>query len=217
MSAPPGGTLTGRVGITFPDPSAVPEQSDLYVHVWIGSGNIDPVLGTFLSNVDTRFPRLTEPRPPGLRPGLNQVPEIHVHPDSALLDFKLRIPPHMKSPCIWEICASCAETRLIRANIWDGHPSCSGSAGSTSLPTRTVRAPDVPIESPPHLISLMCASDSENHFAPIGPMLQQRSGFRTLQAETNRSKSRMLRKRFQPAGVSITTLPSSRVRTVCER
>lgn len=96
MSAPPGGTITGRVGITFPDPSIVPDQSDLYVHVWIGSGNIDPVPGTFLSNVDTRFPRLTEPRPPGLRPGLNQVPEIHVHPDSALLDFKLRIPSQVE-------------------------------------------------------------------------------------------------------------------------
>jgi hypothetical protein len=26
-----------------------------------GSGNVDPVTGTFLLNVDTRFPRLTQP------------------------------------------------------------------------------------------------------------------------------------------------------------
>jgi hypothetical protein len=53
-----GGTFQYRVGIFNPDPTPV---SWLYVHVWFGSGNIDRNIGTFLLNVDTRFPRLTEP------------------------------------------------------------------------------------------------------------------------------------------------------------
>jgi len=36
------------------------------VHVWVGSGNVDPTVGTFLLNVDTRFPRLTQPAAFGL-------------------------------------------------------------------------------------------------------------------------------------------------------
>ena len=39
----------------------------LYVHVWVGSGNVDPVVGTFLLNVDTHFPRLTQPKTFGLQ------------------------------------------------------------------------------------------------------------------------------------------------------
>ena len=31
------------------------------MHVWVGSGNADPTVGTFLLNVDPRFPRLTQP------------------------------------------------------------------------------------------------------------------------------------------------------------
>ena len=46
-----------------PDPTTA---RDLYMHVWIGSGNVDPTVGTFLLNVDTRFARLTEPAAFGL-------------------------------------------------------------------------------------------------------------------------------------------------------
>jgi hypothetical protein len=61
--APPGGNAHYSVGIYNPDPVAV---NNLFVHVWIGSGNVDPVVGTFLLNVDPRFPRLTEPPAFGL-------------------------------------------------------------------------------------------------------------------------------------------------------
>jgi hypothetical protein len=57
-SAPAGGTISYDVGIWNPDPT---QAVFLFVHVWVGSGNVDPVVGTFLLNVDTRFPRLTEP------------------------------------------------------------------------------------------------------------------------------------------------------------
>jgi hypothetical protein len=54
----PGGTFNYNVGIHNPDPISA---GNLYVHVWIGSGNADPIVGTFLLNVDPRFPRLTQP------------------------------------------------------------------------------------------------------------------------------------------------------------
>lgn len=54
----PGGTFNYSVGIQNPDPTSA---GNLYVHVWVGSGNADPTLGTFLLNVDPRFPRLTQP------------------------------------------------------------------------------------------------------------------------------------------------------------
>lgn len=92
LSAPPGGVVIGRAVIIFPEPTAVPAESNLYLHVWVGSGNVDPDLGSFLRNVDPRFPRLSEPRVPGLRPGLSQVPEFPAHPDTALLAFELRVP-----------------------------------------------------------------------------------------------------------------------------
>jgi hypothetical protein len=57
-STTPGGTFNYSVGIQNPDPTSA---SNLYVHVWVGSGNVDPTVGTFLFNVDTRFPRLTQP------------------------------------------------------------------------------------------------------------------------------------------------------------
>ena len=60
---PPGGTILYEVGIYNPDPVDV---YHLFVHVWVGSGNVDPTVGTFLLNVDTRFPRLTEPPFSGL-------------------------------------------------------------------------------------------------------------------------------------------------------
>ena len=57
-STTPGGTVNLNVGVYNPDPT---QAIWLFAHVWVGSGNIDPTLGTFLLNVDPRFPRLTEP------------------------------------------------------------------------------------------------------------------------------------------------------------
>jgi hypothetical protein len=57
-SAAAGGTINYNVGIRNPDPT---QAIWLFAHAWIGSGNVDAVTGTFLLNVDTRFPRLTEP------------------------------------------------------------------------------------------------------------------------------------------------------------
>jgi hypothetical protein len=57
-SAPAGGAISYSVGIYNPDPT---QAIWLFGHVFIGSGNPDPVTGTFLLNVDDRFPRLTQP------------------------------------------------------------------------------------------------------------------------------------------------------------
>ena len=57
-STNPGGTVGLGVTVVNPDPTS---SGSLFGHVWIGSGNVDPTLGTFLNNVDARFPRLTEP------------------------------------------------------------------------------------------------------------------------------------------------------------
>ncbi|MBM3163649.1 MAG: hypothetical protein FJZ79_10190 [Chlorobi bacterium] len=62
-SAAPGGTINYSLGIYNPDPT---QAIWLFAHVWVGSGNIDPTVGTFLQNIDTRFPRLTEPTFSGL-------------------------------------------------------------------------------------------------------------------------------------------------------
>ena len=61
--APLGGTVNYNVTIYNPDPTTAIWT---FVHVWVGSGNVDPVTGTFLLNVDTRFPRLTQPDPTGM-------------------------------------------------------------------------------------------------------------------------------------------------------
>jgi hypothetical protein len=63
-SAPQGGTIDFVVGIHNPDPT---EARRLFAHVWVGSGAPDPVTSTFLLNVDTRFPRLTQPDFPGAK------------------------------------------------------------------------------------------------------------------------------------------------------
>lgn len=62
-ATPPGGTFNYSVGIYNPDAT---QAIWLFAHVWIGSGNVDPTVGTFLLNVDSRFPRLTLPRFAGL-------------------------------------------------------------------------------------------------------------------------------------------------------
>jgi hypothetical protein len=76
----PGGNVNYNLGIYNPDPT---QSIWLFAHVWVGSGNVDPVAGTFLSNIDARFPRLTEPKFDGLSiaPG-----------SSATLGFTLKVP-----------------------------------------------------------------------------------------------------------------------------
>jgi len=79
-STTPGGTVNYNLGIYNPDPT---KAIWLFAHVWVGSGNVDPIVGTFLLNVDTRFPHLTEPNFSGLMlaPGA-----------SATLSFALKVP-----------------------------------------------------------------------------------------------------------------------------
>ncbi len=75
-----GGTINYNVGIWNPDPS---QAIWLFAHAWVGSGNVDPVTGTFLTNVDARFPRLTEPAFAG----------ASINPSSSLtLTFNLHVP-----------------------------------------------------------------------------------------------------------------------------
>jgi hypothetical protein len=78
-SVAPGGTVNYNLGIYNPDPTQV---IWLFAHVWVGSGNVDPTVGTFLLNVDTRFPRLTQPTS-----GLTLAAGA-----SATLSFALKIP-----------------------------------------------------------------------------------------------------------------------------
>ena len=79
-STTPGGTVNLNVGVYNPDPTLA---IWLFAHVWVGSGNIDPTLGTFLLNVDPRFPRLTEPA----FFGLTLAPSA-----SATLSYALNVP-----------------------------------------------------------------------------------------------------------------------------
>lgn len=75
-----GGTVHYNVGIYNPDPT---RSIWMFVHVWVGSGNVDAVTGTFLSNVDERFPRLTLPDAVGLSLEPNA---------SQTLSFSLKVP-----------------------------------------------------------------------------------------------------------------------------
>jgi hypothetical protein len=79
-NAPLGGTFNYNLGLYNPDPT---NAIWLFAHVWVGSGNVDPVTGTFLSNVDTRFPQLTEPDFSGLSLAAGA---------SATLSFSIKIP-----------------------------------------------------------------------------------------------------------------------------
>ena len=49
----PGGTVNYNLGVYNPDPI---QAIWLFAHVWVGSGNIDRTVGTFLLNVDAPFP-----------------------------------------------------------------------------------------------------------------------------------------------------------------
>jgi hypothetical protein len=79
-STTPGGTVNLNVTVFNPDPTIA---IWLFAHVWVGSGNIDPTVGTFLLNVDTRFPRLTEPEFFGLTLAAGA---------SATLSYALKVP-----------------------------------------------------------------------------------------------------------------------------
>ncbi|MCH7886649.1 MAG: hypothetical protein IIA58_01655 [Candidatus Marinimicrobia bacterium] len=79
-STQPGGTINYNLGIYNPDAT---RAIWMFAHVWVGSGNVDPTVGTFLLNVDTRFPRLTQPTFAGLMLSPNA---------SATLSFALKVP-----------------------------------------------------------------------------------------------------------------------------
>lgn len=79
-STNPGGIVNYGVGIHNPDPTGA---ANLYVHAWVGSGNVDSTVGTFLLNVDGRFPRLTQPA----FFGLSLAPSAN-----ATLNFSLKVP-----------------------------------------------------------------------------------------------------------------------------
>jgi hypothetical protein len=76
----PGGSFNYSLGLYNPDPT---QAVWLFAHVWVGSGNVDPTVGTFLLNVDTRFPRLTQP----VFAGLTLAPNA-----SATLSFTIKVP-----------------------------------------------------------------------------------------------------------------------------
>lgn len=76
----PGGTVNYGLGIYNPDPT---QAIWLFAHVWVGSGNVDPTVGTFLLDVDTRFPRLTQPPFAGLTLASGA---------SATLNFAIKVP-----------------------------------------------------------------------------------------------------------------------------
>jgi hypothetical protein len=88
---PPGGTVDLAVFVFNSDTNPTP---DVYVHEWVGSGNIDPNIGTLLLNVDTRFPRLTRPEAPGLLVG--DPHEFPLQPGMKRLNFSIAVPPSVE-------------------------------------------------------------------------------------------------------------------------
>lgn len=92
-----GGTLNASITVTNPDPTTVQR---LVLHFWVGSGNPDPNVGTFLLNVDPRFPRLSEEQPFGFALASGA---------SRTLSFAMRIPPsvepssYMANSCLMRI------------------------------------------------------------------------------------------------------------------
>jgi hypothetical protein len=98
----PGGTVPFSFQIYNPDTTQV---NWLFMHCWIGTGNADPFVSSFLLNVDTRFPRLTEPaRDTGLTVAAGA---------DASLSFALKVPTTVeKTSYIGQGC-------LFRANWLD--------------------------------------------------------------------------------------------------
>jgi hypothetical protein len=84
--ASPGGIISYLINIYNPDPTPADE---LFMHVWVGSGNADPTVGTFLLNVDTRFPRLLQPTASG--GGLRIAPNT-----ITWLQFDLAVPTNVE-------------------------------------------------------------------------------------------------------------------------
>ena len=78
-----GGTIPIFLGIGNPDPNVA---QHLCANVWVGTGNIDPIIGTSFVNVDTRFPRLVQP---GQRPGTGLDLAAHA---SAYLLYSMQVP-----------------------------------------------------------------------------------------------------------------------------
>jgi hypothetical protein len=98
--AAPGGRIELRVFIWNSESTPV---SDIYVHVWVGTGNVDPAVGTFLLNVDARFPRLTRPEYPGL--GEGDPHTFPLPPGLKRLNFSLTLPsPLEESVYLGNIC-----------------------------------------------------------------------------------------------------------------
>jgi hypothetical protein len=92
--APPGGVINLRTFICNPNHPDL--AVSIYVHVWVGTANIDPVVGTFLMNVDARFPRLTRPGPHVLRPGM-MAPDTSGWPPNVMsLEFNLKLPSEIE-------------------------------------------------------------------------------------------------------------------------
>ena len=80
----PGGTVNITIGLFNPDPTSA---SSLYLHAWVGSGNVDPVTGSFLNNVDPRFPRLAQPKFFGLTLAAGA---------SASISFAIKVPANVE-------------------------------------------------------------------------------------------------------------------------
>jgi len=97
----PGGILNASISVFNPDPTST---GNLVLHFWVGSGNPDPNVGTFLNNVDARFPRLTEEQPFGFTLASGA---------SRTLSFALRVPATM------ERSAYLANSCLMRINFHD--------------------------------------------------------------------------------------------------
>jgi hypothetical protein len=76
----PGGTISYNVGITNPDPIT---QTSMFAHVFVGPANVVAAVGDALQIVDTRFPRLTEPKFFGLSIASGA---------SATLTFSIKVP-----------------------------------------------------------------------------------------------------------------------------
>ncbi len=102
LSTTPGGTMNYSVGIFNPDPVAA---SSLWAHIFVGSGNVDPNVGTFLLNVDARFPRLTGP---GTHTGLTLAPGA-----STSINFTIKAPSTIEQSLYLGNCC------LMNINIFD--------------------------------------------------------------------------------------------------
>jgi hypothetical protein len=63
LGAPAGGSINYEVGIHNPDPT---EWFSLFMHLFVGPGNMVTDTGEALMPFDERFARLTEPKFPGL-------------------------------------------------------------------------------------------------------------------------------------------------------